>query len=103
MLSLKSWPLQSSHGAEHNAPASLLLVDSEDAPHDATSRFRRFALDWWQWELLGVLLSLCCSVALIVILLEYDNKPVPQWKHGITVSELWQSTTSVADPYSSMP
>src|SRR5271154_6501461 len=43
------------------------------------------------------MLSLSCSVALIVLLHKYNSQPMPRWRHGITVRNCtWQPMSSLA-------
>ena len=49
-------------------------------------RWRQLSIDLWIWEVGSLLLSTCCVGAIIVILLEYDNKPLPTWNYGLTIN-----------------
>ena len=51
------------------------------------STLRRLSSDSWLWEILGVVFSLACSIALVVILRVCDGHPLPKWRFGITVRQ----------------
>jgi hypothetical protein len=81
--------LHAAKSAERETTASVSLLDSKKGPHKTKPPpFRRFTSDWWTWEISSIILSLGCSVALIVILNKYNSQPVPQWRHGITVRQI---------------
>jgi hypothetical protein len=80
MLPSRSW-----RAASHDEPTMVLLDDGRKTPHTPASRLRHIGLDWWSWEVLGIMLSLSSSVALIVLLCKYDSQPMPRWRYGITV------------------
>ena len=42
----------------------------------------------WTLELLSCVLSLGFLVAIIVVLVSYDGKPIPDWPYGITLNAL---------------
>ena len=42
------------------------------------SRYERVFTNWWLWEILAVLLSLSSFSALVIVLLVYDGRAVPQ-------------------------
>jgi hypothetical protein len=80
MLPSRSW-----RAALRDEPTMVLLDDGKETSHTTASRLRHIGLDWWSWEILGIMLSLSSSVALIVLLHKYDSQPMPRWRHGITV------------------
>lgn len=49
-------------------------------------RLRQLSVDLWIWEVGSLLLSTACVGATIVILLKYDNKPLPTWNYGLTIN-----------------
>ena len=65
-------------------------TSSEEAEAKAYSdlrrRLRRLSVDLWIWEVCSLLLSAFCVGAIIVILIEYDNKPIPDWDLGLTIN-----------------
>jgi hypothetical protein len=44
------------------------------------------SVNLWIWKISSLLVSTCCVGAIIVILLKYDNKPLPTWNYGLTIS-----------------
>ncbi len=52
------------------------------------SRGRRFATDWWTWELCAILTSLISLAAIILVLLLYKGRPLPDWPWSITINSL---------------
>ena len=74
-----------------NDKAGLLYVsgvDSKSSGSNKTSTLQIFNSDSWSWEILAIAFSLACSIALIILLQQYDSAPVPQFQYGITVREL---------------
>jgi hypothetical protein len=51
------------------------------------SRFRNRLSNWWLWELLSVAMSILCFVAMIILLAIGDQKGVPRFRYGLTVSQ----------------
>lgn len=49
-----------------------LLTDSSAKPKTAQIRP-------WKWEGVSLFLSVACTTAVLVILHEYDGKPIPDW------------------------
>jgi hypothetical protein len=49
-------------------------------------RKRRASADGWIWEAISSILSLVCLAAIIIILSVYNDKTVPHFSHGLTVS-----------------
>jgi len=72
-----------------NDKATLLDEKGEIRQPDVSraSTIRRLSSDSWFWEILGVVFSLACSIALVVILRECDGHPLPKWRYGITVRQ----------------
>lgn len=50
------------------------------------SRYERVFTDWWLWEILAVLLSLSTFSALIIVLIVYNGRAVPQLPWGISLN-----------------
>ena len=42
--------------------------------------------DWWLWEIASVGASMTAMVAIIVILTEFDGRPLQQWTFGLTLN-----------------
>lgn len=57
--------------------------------------------DWWLLEIAGILLSLGATVAIILILALYDNKPLPHWKYGITLNAMLSVLSTISKVRSS--
>lgn len=52
------------------------------------SRGRRFATDWWTWELCAILTSLISLAAIVLVLLLHEGRPLPDWPWSITINSL---------------
>lgn len=52
------------------------------------SRYERVFTDWWLWEILAVLLSLSTFSALVIVLIVYDGRAVPQLARSISLNTL---------------
>ena len=52
--------------------------------------------DWWFWEILGALLSLGSTAAIIVILAVYNHQPVPALRYGITLNAMLSVLSTTA-------
>jgi hypothetical protein len=66
--------------------SSTLLQKSKKSQTSTSSTVTSLATNWWLLELLAAVFALAIFVALIVLLWSYNDAPVPQWPHGITVS-----------------
>lgn len=42
----------------------------------------------WTFEIIGCVVSIGFLIAIIVVLFEYDGKPMPDWPYGITLNAL---------------
>ena len=54
----------------------------------ALEALKRISLNLWLWELLGLLTSIACVGAILVVLGKYEGQPVPEWRFGLTVNGL---------------
>ena len=52
--------------------------------------------DWWFWEVVGVVVSLGATAAIIIILTVYDDKPLPTWKYGITLNSMLSILSTIS-------
>jgi hypothetical protein len=43
---------------------------------------------WWPWETISWILSLAFLLAIVILLVIVDNRPIPQWSLGITPNAL---------------
>jgi hypothetical protein len=66
--------------------SSTLLQKSKKSQASTSSTVTNLATNWWLLELLAAAFALTVFVALVVLLWSYNDAPVPQWPHGITVS-----------------
>ena len=66
--------------------SSTLLQKSKVSQTSTLSTFTSLSTNWWLLELLAAAFALAIFVALVVLLLSYNEAPVPQWPHGITAS-----------------
>lgn len=56
------------------------LLSSRPSSHRA-----RWSTDSWTWEIFFCLLSIIATVAVAIVLLIYDKKPLPKLPYGIGV------------------
>lgn len=60
------------------------------------TRMQRFSHDIWLWEMLSVIVSIACVSAILIILLHYDGKQVPNWKWGLIINGIVSFLSPVA-------
>ncbi|GKZ81281.1 hypothetical protein AnigIFM56816_005795 [Aspergillus niger] len=46
----------------------------------------KFWLSGWTWEILSCVIAVTALVAIIIVLYNYDNRPMPDWPYGITLN-----------------
>ncbi|KAK6856418.1 hypothetical protein PG995_006605, partial [Apiospora arundinis] len=51
---------------------------------------------WWWWEIMATILSIVCMAALVIILVNIDNVPLPHWWLPIQPNSLIAVLTTVA-------
>jgi hypothetical protein len=68
--------------------ATISSAQSKGVPDLAQDWLTRWFLEWWMMEILSWLFGLACMVVITVILWEYDGKPNPEWKIGISIASL---------------
>lgn len=76
-----------------------LEIDIKETKNDrpyAHGYKRSWIYDWWLWELLGIVLSLSVTTAIIVILAIYDGRPVPKWPYSITLNAMISIFSTIA-------
>ncbi|KAJ9610469.1 hypothetical protein H2200_005246 [Cladophialophora chaetospira] len=44
--------------------------------------------DQWYWEILAIIFGVACSVAIVAVLLAYDDKPLPKLSSDVTMSAI---------------
>jgi hypothetical protein len=66
--------------------SSTLLQKSKKSQTSTSPTVTNLVTNWWLLELLAAVFALTIFVALVVLLWIYNDAPVPQWPHGITVS-----------------
>ena len=49
---------------------------------------RHISTNLWLWELGSLLVSTASVGAIIVVMMHYDNEPLPSWKYGLTINGL---------------
>lgn len=59
-------------------------------------RIRQICIHLWIWELLSLLLCMSCVGAIVIILLRYDGRPLPDWKYGLTINGVISVLAGVA-------
>ncbi|OLN94121.1 hypothetical protein CCHL11_07147 [Colletotrichum chlorophyti] len=85
-------------GDEMRPKATFMAANTEYELVDATTydkkvkrappKFRRrwnVFQGWWQ-EVIWCLISLACIIVLVTVLQSYDNQPLPNWPHGLTLN-----------------
>jgi hypothetical protein len=77
--------LTSAEESRTNA-SSTLLQEPKTSQTSTSSTVTNLVTNWWLLELFAVVFALTTFVALVVLLWNYNDAPVPQWPHGITVS-----------------
>lgn len=53
-------------------------------------------LDWWMGELLAILLSIIAFFAVIIILLKYDDHPLPKLPHNVPLNFVVSTLATVS-------
>lgn len=56
----------------------------KDAGHAA----RHINISVWLWEILSLMMSMSCVVAILAILDHYNQQPVPNWSYGFTLNSV---------------
>lgn len=59
-------------------------------------RIRQICLHLWIWELLSLLVCVSCVGTIIIILLRYDDRPLPTWSFGLTINGVISVLAGVA-------
>ncbi|OJJ67567.1 hypothetical protein ASPBRDRAFT_47625 [Aspergillus brasiliensis CBS 101740] len=49
-------------------------------------RSSKFSLSGWTWEIVSCVVAVAALVAIIIVLYNYDNRPMPDWPYGITLN-----------------
>ena len=81
-----------SHHTSSESAAKELHRKREDSRHHEPSWLR----DWWLWELAGIISSLIVTMAIIVMLLKYDGRPLPSWPYSITLNAMVSVLSTLA-------
>lgn len=81
------------HSPKGSAGSVAVSVEQDlpALPHPPASvgwkqRIRQICIHLWIWELLSLLVCVSCVGAIIIILLRYDNRPLPNWAFGLTIN-----------------
>lgn len=74
---------------------AMFLSRDESAVQDAREKrepplplFRRLLLNNWLGEILGIIFSLACFIALAIILYTYNGQRLPRMKYGLTLNAI---------------
>ena len=67
------------------------------------SMWRRFSLDTWLQELFSIAISFLCLVALVILLFQYDQKPLRDWKLNITLNAVISILITIMDAALALP
>lgn len=90
---------------EHGSVRSSIASDTEkklpDLPEEAGSpdlrqRIRQTCIHLWIWEMLSLFLCSSCVGAIIIILLRYDGKQLPDWQYGLTINGVISVLSGIA-------
>jgi hypothetical protein len=87
---------------KHASFAKVSAADSEGENEqlvewrDDRSWLRRWITDWWLLEIVSSMLSLVASMALVGVLLKYDDRGLPNWPSYITLNSLLALLTTIA-------
>ncbi|KAH9908155.1 hypothetical protein F4778DRAFT_798137 [Xylariomycetidae sp. FL2044] len=73
-------PRQARDGQEYSSIPSL--------PPPSSARQRHPWSDTWLWELSAIMFSCACFIASLVLLAQYNQKPIPRFSYGITLNAL---------------
>ena len=57
---------------------------------------RSWYYDWWFWEIVGMILNLGATVAIVAIFARYNDKPLPKWKYGITLNAMLSVLSTIS-------
>lgn len=61
-----------------------LPKDDDSVPGSWRRNLRRINIAVWLWEWLSLFFSISCVGAILILLLHFDNRPLPQWSYGLT-------------------
>jgi hypothetical protein len=76
-------------GSTHDAPEPPLQHPGRHVPDDAPDRVGGLSLlASWSWEFLYLLLATASFVAIVFVLVKFNNKAQPDWPHSINLSAL---------------
>jgi len=76
-------PLQTSVSSQPNKQVTILEADP---PLDRANSSIKHPLYLWSLEISSSVAALAALVAIIVVLIEFDNRPLPDWPHNITLN-----------------
>ncbi|KAJ0423352.1 hypothetical protein BJY00DRAFT_310477 [Aspergillus carlsbadensis] len=66
-------------------PNNRLKPAVEEPP---PSQWDTLSLDTWMWEIASLAFGLFCSIAVLAVLLAYNDKPWPDLPHGLTLNAI---------------
>jgi hypothetical protein len=52
----------------------------------ARSWFTRWFIEWWMFEILSWIFSVLCIATIVIVLIHFNGRELPQWKLGITIN-----------------
>lgn len=81
---------------EYPAPSHQLLPKDNQTGHDESSWITCLFRDW-TLELACLILAAGAIIAILIILRQYDNQPIPSWSGGVTINALiaWMNTIAL--------
>ena len=66
-------------------------------------KLNRVITDWWLFELLSWLVSMISLTTIVVVLLVYHNRPIPEWPLSITLNSIISILSTIAKAALIMP
>lgn len=70
-------------------------VTGSTGEHSNISRLRRLHW-WWFWELSGITTSVCCMIAILILLPYLDNRPLNDWQFLMAPNTMISTFITVA-------
>ena len=77
--------------ANRNDSTEVLSESLRSSPPHKSSTSNKFWItvnQWWLWEFLSCLTAVAALLAIIFILNEHNNGPLPNWPYRITINSL---------------
>jgi hypothetical protein len=69
-------------------PSHEPFLESESPKIKTPSSQGNYLYNWWLWEIVSICFSVVCLACIILVLLIFDNKPIPSLPAGFTFNAL---------------